>query len=128
VRLSNNGKKALYIDAENAGEILAFIKSKPSFQNKFKNIQELILEHNMPPRDLYDKEDFEKGCEHITAMKLAKGKDNPRIYCQQYSHKGKERFVIIASELLEKKKSQGLTNKEKQLIRKVAKYDYELED
>jgi hypothetical protein len=36
-------------------------------------------------------------------------------------------FVIIACELLEKKKSQGLTNKEKQIIRKVAKYEYEFD-
>ena len=125
---SSNGRKAIYVDAENAAQILAFLGSKQSYLNKFEIVKDLILERNMPPRDLYDKEDFEKGCEHITAIKLAKGKSNPRIYCQQYAHAEKKVFVIIACELLEKKKSEGLTNKEKQLIRKVAKYDYELED
>jgi hypothetical protein len=128
LRYSKDGKKALYVDAENAQEILDFLRSKSAYRKKFELIQELILNENRPTRDLYDKEDIEKGCEHVTAMKLAKGKDNPRIYCQQFSRKDKQLFVIVASELLEKKKSQGLTNKEKQIIRRVAGYEYEFND
>ncbi|MGB3183022.1 MAG: hypothetical protein WBB45_16640 [Cyclobacteriaceae bacterium] len=61
-------------------------------------------------------------------MKLAKGKNNPRIYCQQFSRKDKQVYVIVASELLEKKKSQKLTNKEKQIIRRVATHEYYFDD
>jgi len=128
IRSSANGRKAIYIDEENAQAILYFIQGSSAFTKKFRLIQDLILEDNRPPRDLYDKEDFEKGCEHVTAMKLSKGKMNPRIYCQQYTHKDKNIYVIVMSELLEKKKSTSLTNVEKQIIRKVARYEYELEE
>lgn len=85
----------------------------------------MILNHHAP-WDLYDKENFEKGCEHVTAIKLFKGKKNPRIYCQQFSDGETERFVIIGVGLLEKKKSQKLTAAEKSIIRRVANYEYDL--
>lgn len=75
----------------------------------------MILNHQAP-RDLYDKENFEKGCEKVTAIKLFKGKKNPRIYCQQFTDGDTERFVIIGVELLEKKKSQKLTATEKKAL------------
>ena len=125
-RSSKNGRKAFYIDEENADEILNFLQSKSAYAKKFKMILELLLEHNRPPRDLYDKENFEKGCEKVTAMKPAKGKQNPRIYCQQYTDNENEIFVIVAAELLIKKKSEGLSENEKSIIRKVASYQFKL--
>lgn len=123
-----NGKKAFYIDEQNADSIIDFLKSESSHVKKFNYVLELLLEHNHVPRDLYDKENFESGCEKITAIKLFKGKKNPRIYCQQYTVKEKKMFVIVASELLDKKKSQQLSNKEKTIIRRVASYQYQLKD
>lgn len=70
---SINGRKALYIDNENGYLILQYLNDDKSNLKKFHMIVELILE-GRPSRDLYDKENFEKGCEHITAMKLFKGK------------------------------------------------------
>jgi len=125
IKTSENGKKAFYLDAENSPEILAYLKSDPANEKKFKTALALILDHRAS-RDIYDKEDFEKGCEHITAIKLFKGKKNPRIYCQQYTDGQTECFVIIGVELLEKKKSQKLTEKEKNIIRRVAGYQYDL--
>jgi hypothetical protein len=125
IRISENGKKAFYLDVENYEEIMSYLKSDPANLKKFKTTLELILNH-IPPRDLYDKENFEKGCEHVTAIKLFKGKKNPRIYCQQFTDGDTERFVIIGIELLEKKKSQKLTSVEKSIIRRVAKYEYDL--
>ena len=127
-RVSDNGKKAFYVDEQNAASIIDFLRSESSHRKKFRYILELLLEHNYVPRDLYDKEDFESGCEKVTAIKLFKGKKNPRIYCQQYTVKDKEVFVIIAAELLEKKKSQKLSNTEKTIIRRIASYQYELKD
>ena len=124
---SKDGKKAFYIDEENYADILEFLKSDKANVRKFRYAVDLIL-NNRPPRDLYDKEDFEAGCENVTAIKLFKGTKNPRIYCQQYTDKEKQVFVIVASELLPKKKSQGLTNVEKSIIRRVAKYKYTLTD
>ncbi len=127
-RKSRNGKKEFYIDRDNSEELLNFLKSDKANIKKFRYVLEMILEHQNPNRDLYDKENFEKGCEHITAIKLFKGKRNPRIYCQQYTEHDKEVFVIIASELLVKKKSERLSNKEKSIIRRVASYQYELKE
>jgi hypothetical protein len=81
-RKSKDGKKKFYIDKENASSILEFLKSDKANIKKFNHVLELLLKHDHPPRDLYDKENFEKGCEHVTAIKLFKGKKNPRIYCQ----------------------------------------------
>lgn len=88
---------------------------------------ELILE-GRPPRDLYDKENIEKGCEHVSAIKLFKGTKNPRIYCQHYSHGELKVYVIVLSELLEKKTSKGNSKKEKAIIRRVAKKQYQLNE
>lgn len=126
-RTSKNGKKAFYIDEDNAEQIIEWIEKDPGHAKKFDLILEQLLEHPHISRDLYDKEDIEKGCEHVTAMKPFKGTRNPRIYCQQYTHKDLEVFVIVASELLEKKKSDGLSNKERTIIRRVASYQYTLE-
>lgn len=125
IKISQDGKKAFYLDAENSGEIMVFLKSDPANLKKFQTTLELILNHRAP-RDLYDKENFERGCEQVTAIKLFKGKKNPRIYCQQYTDGETERFVIIGVELLEKKKSQKLTATEKSIIRRVSKYEYDL--
>ncbi|WP_157466122.1 hypothetical protein [Belliella baltica] len=125
IEISADGKKAFYVDAANSQKIMAFLQSDPANLKKFKTALQLILNHRAP-RDLYDKENFEKGCEHVTAIKLFKGKKNPRIYCQQFTDGESERFVIIGIELLEKKKSQKLTAAEKSIIRRVAQYEYDL--
>jgi hypothetical protein len=124
---SENGRKAVYVDEKNSSEILAWINASPQNKRKFQFIIELLLNGRIT-KELYDKENIEKGCENVTAMKPFRGTKNPRIYCQQYSDKNKKIFVIVASELLEKKKSNELTKKEKTIIRRVSKYDYELID
>jgi hypothetical protein len=125
IKISADGKKAFYLDVDNSQEIKAFLQSDSANFKKFNTALELILNHHAT-RDLYGKENFEKGCEHVTAIKLFKGKKNPRIYCQQFTDGETERFVIIGVELLEKKKSQKLTAAEKSIIRRVAKYEYDL--
>ncbi len=125
-KTSKDGTREFYIDDLNTKELVKFLKQDKANIKKFNYVLDLLLEYKRTPRDLYDKENFEKGCENITAIKLFKGKRNPRIYCQQYSVNNKKVFVIIASELLVKKKSEGLTNKEKTIIRRVASYQYQL--
>lgn len=101
--------REFYIDDVNSDELLAFLKSDQANIKKFNYALDLLLEHPFSiPTDLYDKENFEKGCEHVTAIKLFKGKKNPRIYCQQFSKEGKQVFVIVASELLVKKSQMAL--------------------
>ncbi len=126
-KVSKDGKREFYIDEQNSNALMQYIKAERANIKKFNYVLEVLLEHpHEIPTDLYDKENFEAGCEHVTAIKLFKGKRNPRIYCQQYTEQGKKVFVIIASELLEKKKSAKLTGKEKSIIRRVASYTYHL--
>ncbi len=58
-------------------------------------------------------------------MKFFKGQSNDRIYCKELTIEDKT-FVIILAELLEKKKTQGINQKVKDLIEKVADYEYEI--
>lgn len=126
-KTSKDGKREFYIDEINSTELRIFLAKDRANIKKLNYVLEILLEHpHNIPTDIYDKENFEKGCEKVTAIKLFKGKKNPRIYCQQYTENGKKVFVIIASELLEKKKSNSLTSKEKSIIRRVASYQYQL--
>lgn len=126
-KVSKDGTREFYIDTENSKALMTFLREDRANIKKFNYVLELLLEHKHHiPTDIYDKENIEKGCENITAIKLFKGKKNPRIYCQQYTEEGKQVFVIIAAELLEKKKSDKLTSKEKTIIRRVASYQYQL--
>lgn len=52
IKLSKNGRKAVCIDEENKDVIYAFLQEKPSRKQKLLQIIEMILEANMPPRDL----------------------------------------------------------------------------
>lgn len=126
---SDDGKRKIYIDDKNRGKILTFLKSEKGMMKKFEHIVKLLLEH--PPgatRDIYGRENIEQGCEFVTAMKPFPGSiRNSRIYCQHHHRKDNEQ-IIITAELLEKKKSQKLTILEKEIIRRVAAYNYQLKD
>lgn len=124
-RKSDNGKKAIYIDDENTPEIFAWLKEDPKNNKKFLFIVEQLLNGKIT-RDLYNKENIEKGCEHVTAIKPFRGTKNPRLYCQQFTKDDTKVFIMVVSELLPKKKSQKLTKKEKAIIRRVAAYKYEI--
>lgn len=126
-RKSEDERKAFYIDEDNGDILFDFLKEDKARAKKFAYILEQIL-NGRPTRDQYDKENIEKGCEHVYAIKMFKGGQNARIYCQQLSVEGVDSFVIVASELLPKKKTQKLTHKEKAIIRRVANYQYQLRD
>ena len=123
IESSENGNRAIYVDEENAAEILKFISSEPALKNKFRYVSKIILGGHRNT-DLYDKEEINEKCKDVTAMKLMKGKLNPRIYCKEVTTGEKVR-VVICCELLKKKKSRKLTHKEINLITKVANYEYE---
>lgn len=127
---SEDRKRAIFVDEVNYEAILGFLTQNYSHQKKFRHVVDLLLNHpDKLNRDIYERENIEKGCDNVYAIKLFKGKHNPRIYCRQLSLDDDTKLlVIVLCELLEKKKSQKLTEKEKNLIRKVASYDYEIEE
>jgi hypothetical protein len=77
--------------------------------------------------ELYDKEEPDEQSRGVRAMKFFKGQENTRVYCREKTLEDK-RFVIITAELNVSKKSQKLTYKELNLIHKVARYHYEIEE
>ena len=122
IKSSIDGKRSIAIDESNSKEILDFLNEK-NLSKKFALICETILQ-GLRNTDLYDKEDINGKCKQITAMKF-KGKQNARLYCKELKSEDKV-FIVIVSELLEKKKSQKNQQKEIGLIEKVATYEYEL--
>ncbi|MDR9375274.1 MAG: hypothetical protein RI842_07695 [Schleiferiaceae bacterium] len=126
-RKSEDGKRALYLDEQTAEDLFAFLKADRRRRKKFDDRLRYILA-GQTTRDIYAQENIEKGCEQVYAIKMFKGGQNARIYCQQFYHGDTEVLVIVAAELLPKKKSQKLTHKEKTIIRRVAGFTYQLTD
>ena len=125
IRSSKNGKRHIAIDLDNYEALIEFLNQDRRHKNKFIDICNIILE-GLRNTQLYDKEVINHRCKHVTAMKFFKGQENARIYCQEVTRQDKT-FIVIASELLRRKKSTKLTHKERNLIEKVASYEYIIE-
>lgn len=123
---SDDKRRAIYIDAVNYREIFSYLVQDQRHVEKFRFITGIILSGLRNP-EVYDKEDYNKRTKGVTAMKFFKGQENDRIYCRELTRDDKT-FVVVAAELLQRKKSSRLSHKEINLIDKVAGYDYELED
>jgi len=122
IKKSSDGKRCIAVDEENAAELLRFFRQDKRYQKKFNHICELILGNHIN-RELYDKEEPDDKSKGVRAMKFFKGQDNARVYCKEVTLKGKT-FVVIAVEVLEKKKQKKLTHKELNIIHRVAGYEY----
>jgi hypothetical protein len=124
IRTSEDGKRQIAVDLENYSEILSYIAQDVRHKSKFNDICNVILK-GLRNTDLYDKENINNKCKHVTAMKFFKGQENDRLYCKEM-HQESKVFVVVSAELLEKKKTQKNTQKEINLIEKVAGYEYEI--
>ncbi len=124
LRCSNDGKRLIVLDLENSDLILQFIYRDKRHENKFIDICNIIL-NGFRNTDLYDKENINDRCKQVTAMKFFKGQENARIYCKEIHQKDKV-FVVVAAELLERKKAQKNKQREINLIEKVAGYEYDI--
>jgi hypothetical protein len=92
---------------------------------KFKFISEIILDGHRNT-EVYDKEDINKKCKDVTAMKFFKGQENDRIYCKEIkSNTGTH--IVGTAVLHERKKSDDLSSKEISIIKKIGGYDYEIQ-
>ena len=124
---SADGRRCVALDAGHAVELLAYITQDARHQKKFDAIVALLL-NNLRNTDLYDKEAINDRCKDVTAMKLFKGQENDRIYCQQLSQSatdGRRVFVVVAARLHPKKKNQRNKQPEINLIETVAAYQYD---
>lgn len=121
---SKDGKRAIYLDEENSKEIYAYLTRDDRHKKKFRFISEIILEGHKNT-EVYDKEDFNKRCKDVTAMKFFKGQENDRIYCKEI-HTTKGVFIVVAAILYEKKKGTKLNKEQITLIEKIGGYEYKI--
>ena len=122
IKESGNGNRCIAVDEENASELLEFFRQDKRYRKKFNHICDLILGNHIN-RELYDKVEPDGKSKGVRAMKFFKGQDNARVYCREVSLKDKM-FVVIAVEFLIKKKQNKLTQKELNIIHRVAGYEY----
>jgi hypothetical protein len=121
---SKDGRRNIAIDQDNHESIMKFLNEK-NLAKKFKMRCDIIIRNISYTSDLYGKEEIDKSCKGITAMKF-KGHQNARIYCKELISEDKI-LIVVVSELLEKKKNQKNQFAERRLIKKVAGYEYEIE-
>lgn len=124
IKTNADGTRAICVDVDNYKEIIEYISRSPAHKKRFNYITGIILEGLRMP-DVYDKEEINDKCKGVTAMKLFKGGSNDRIYCREQTLEDKT-FVVITSELFDKKKSQKINQRIKNTIEKVAGYEYEI--
>ena len=123
IKESSDGRRSIAVDEENAEELLKFFQQDMRYQKKFNHICDLILGNHIN-RELYDKEEPDDKSKGVRAMKFFKGQENARVYCKEVNTRDKT-TVIVAAEVLERKKQTKLTHKEINIIHRVASYEYE---
>ncbi len=124
IRYNTDKTIAICVDLETWAVIFEYIKRDEKHKKKFNYIVECILQR-LRNTDVYDKEEINKKCKGVTAMKFFKGQSNDRIYCKELTLEDKT-FVVVTAELFEKKKTQGVKQKTKNIIEKVGSYEYEI--
>lgn len=100
-RKSDDGKRAFYIDEQNAEALFKFLQEDLKRAKKFATALRYILSGQVT-REIYGQENIEKGCEHVYAIKMFKGGQNARIYCQQYYEDDSEAGYSSGRALAEK--------------------------
>lgn len=124
IRYNDDKSIAICVDIQNYADIIGYVSQSDKHKKKFLHICDIIL-NKLKNRDLYDKEEINSKCKGVTAMKFFKGQTNDRIYCKEQTLEDKT-FVVITAELFEKKKTQKVKGKNKNVIEKVGSYEYEI--
>lgn len=123
---SEDKKRRIYFDADNAEEIKNYLTQDKRHRKKWEFIKGIILNGLRNP-EVFDKENINNHCKDVYAMKFFKGQENDRIYCKLLKDGDLNKLIIVASELHLKKKTQENSKKEITIIEKVASYEYEFE-
>jgi hypothetical protein len=120
---SADGETEIHLDYIHAEAIKKYIFQDERHRKKFMFIAEIILSGLKNPQ-VYDKENINKYANDITAMKFFKGQENDRIYCKEYVRNGKTQ-IVVAILLIEKKKTNHIDKRIRQVIEVISNYDYE---
>jgi len=124
IESSQDKKRHIYLDDINSGKIFDYVNQDHRHLKKFKFICDLLLggHHNT---HIYSNEAIDQKTKGVTAMKFFSGQENDRIYCKEYETPDST-LIVIASELLMRKKQKELTHREISIIEKVGSYAYEI--
>jgi len=124
IKTSIDGKRQIAIDEKNQSILKTYFSQDKRHIKKFTDICGIILD-GLRNNELYKKENINKKCKGVMAMRFFRGQENDRIYCKEI-HLDNKVLTVICAELLEKKKNQKNKQREKNLIKKVAGYEYEI--
>lgn len=122
IKSAADKKRCVCIDSKNEADIMAFLREDPVRVSKFREVIDLILS-GQRNSEVYSKENIDKKCKDVTAIKMFKGGQNIRLYCKEQKSDNGTFYVIVAKHL-PKKKDQKVKGKTKTLIQTVSSYDY----
>lgn len=122
IRESTDGRRKIAVDDDLQAELNTLLKGDIKLAKKFDYICRLILT-NIRNNEVYDKEEIDDLSQGVTAMKFFKGGRNARIYCKETTT-DEGVFVVICCEYLPKKKQQELRQAERNIIHRVANYQF----
>ncbi|GAB4324245.1 MAG: hypothetical protein Kow00127_16950 [Bacteroidales bacterium] len=122
--ISQNENIFIYVDESSIDEISDFLESKKIRREKFRYVIALIL-IGKSNKQQYGPEGFNDDTKYVTAIKCLQGSQNFRIYCQELIDEENRKHIILV-ELLEKKKVQKQDKRIRQIIKRVAGYNYDI--
>lgn len=123
---SQSHSRYLCVDLKIQKEFFDFINEDQNHRAKFKQIRDHILEERNIYFENYGKEGFNSQTRHVTAMKFFKGGKNVRVYCVEVKT-SKGAFYVVAAHFLGKKKVQQNDNQIREIVKRISKYEYEIE-
>ena len=123
--VSSDGKRCIAFSEECLNDLNAFFEES-RFKKKLRLFATRWLNGEGFTSDLFEKENPDGKCDNIYAFKPGKGKQNPRIYCQQVKTTQGYALVLVMGALIPKKKQQKLGPGEISAIQRVSKTQYKL--
>ena len=123
IEIEQLGKTTLFVDEENAEEILTFCEQDEKYRKKFKYIKNAIL-RGIAPNKIYQKVKNYEDIWEIRFFPNVKGR-NDRIYCKQFDD-DETKILIIMVELFKGKKTQNIDKRIQSRLNEIKKYEYDI--
>ncbi len=123
IEIESNERIRLFVDEENAEEILSYCEQNDSYRKKYTYIKNAIL-RGVAVKNIYGKVQKTDNIYEIRFFPNVRGK-NDRIYCKQYDV-DRTVIVIVMAELYKGKKSQKIDKRIQSRIEGIKKFEYDI--
>lgn len=123
IKIEGSERIKLYVDEENAGQILSYCEQDEQYSKKYRYIKNALL-RGIASNKIYQKV---KNCEDIWEVRFfpnVKGR-NDRIYCKQFDDDETKIFIIMV-ELYKGKKTQNIDKRIQSRLNEIKKYEYDI--